>query len=71
MASTLARATLKNKKISYNSSPHLRIRLHLLKDHSHGRISHDLLHLGVVHRIPSHLVRWEINLNPGEIKKEF
>ena len=35
---------------------HLRIGLHLLKDHPHGRISHDLLNLRVVHGIPSHLL---------------
>ena len=34
---------------------HLRISLHLLKNHPHGGISHDLLNLGVVHRILSHL----------------
>ena len=35
---------------------YLRVSLHLLQNHPHGRISHDLLYLGVVHCVPSHLM---------------
>ena len=43
-------------RMSFSSiKTHLRVCLHLLKNHPHGRIAHDLLNLGVVHGIPSHL----------------
>lgn len=35
----------------------LRILLHLFQDHAHGRVTHNLLHLGVGHSPPFHVFR--------------